>query len=92
MPPTTNTALPNTALNDFIGKIETQILVPLMTLLALIAFVVFIWGVVEYIRNADSDEARAKGQQHILWGFVGLVIIFGAGAIIAIIQMFANLI
>jgi TRAP-type C4-dicarboxylate transport system permease small subunit len=93
MPPTTNSnpALTNAPLNDFISKVETQILVPLITLMALAAFVVFLWGVIEYIRNADSDEARTKGQQHMLWGFVGLVIIFGTTAIIAIIQSFVNL-
>ena len=87
MPPTTTTtpAPGNAVLNTFIGKVESQILVPLMTLMALAAFVVFLWGVVEYIRNADSDEARAKGQQHMLWGFVGFVLIFGSTAIISII-------
>jgi TRAP-type C4-dicarboxylate transport system permease small subunit len=96
MPPTTNitsnsSALTNAPLNEFLTKVEAQILVPLVTLMALAAFVVFLWGVIEYIRNADNDEARTKGQQHILWGFVGLVIIFGTTAIISIIQAFVNL-
>jgi hypothetical protein len=89
MTPTASTNT-NAALNDFISKVEAQILVPLITLLALGALVVFIWGVIGYIRSADDAEARSKGQQHILWGFVGLVIIFGATAIISIIQAFAN--
>lgn len=69
---------------DFLGKVETAILNPLIELLALAAFVVFIWGVVEFIANAGNEESRAKGQRHILWGLIGLVIIFGAKAIIAI--------
>ena len=87
MPPTTTTtpAPTNAVLNDFIGKVESQILAPLITLMALVAFVVFLWGVVEYVRNAESDEARAKGQQHMLWGFVGFVIIFGTTAIISLL-------
>jgi uncharacterized membrane protein YidH (DUF202 family) len=87
MPLTTNTtpAPTNAVLNDFIGKVESQILAPLVTLMALVAFVVFMWGVVDYIRNADNDEARTKGQQHMLWGFVGFVLIFGATAIISIL-------
>ncbi len=82
----TNAALSNAPLNSFIAAVQTNILNPLITLLALVAFVVFIWGVVDYIRNADNDEKRKAGQQHILWGFVGFVIIFGAGAIISIIK------
>ena len=87
----TTTVLNNAPLNNFINQVETQILTPLITLLALIAFVVFIWGIVDYIRSADNDEKRTVGQQHILWGFVGLVIIFGTTAIIAILQSVVNL-
>lgn len=69
----------------FINGVEAQILAPIVTLLALGAFVLFVWGIVEFIRGANNVEARQKGQQHILWGLVGLVIIFGANAIIRII-------
>ncbi|MDB5194948.1 MAG: seg, partial [Parcubacteria group bacterium] len=69
---------------SFVGKVETAIINPLITLIALAAFVVFIWGVVEFIANAGNEEKRATGQQHMLWGFIGLVIIFGAKAIITI--------
>jgi uncharacterized membrane protein YidH (DUF202 family) len=78
--------LNNAALNDFISKVTTLIIIPLVTLLIGIAFIVFLWGVVDYIRSADNDEKRKTGQQHMLWGFVGFVIIFGAGAIIQIIM------
>ena len=90
MPPTT-TVLNNAPLNTFIAQVESQILTPLVTLIALAAFVVFIWGVVDYIRSADNDEKRSVGQQHILWGLIGLVIIFGTTAIIAILQSFVNI-
>lgn len=94
MLPTTasNSVLTNAPLNSFLSLIETQILVPIITLLALGAFVIFIWGVIEYIRNAANDEKRKEGQSHILWGLVGLVIIFGTTAIIAVIQSLVNLI
>jgi hypothetical protein len=80
----------NAPLDNFIGALETQIIVPLVTVIALAAFVLFIWGVVEYVRNADNDEARKTGTQHIMYGLIGLVIIFGANAIIAIIQTFVK--
>jgi protein-S-isoprenylcysteine O-methyltransferase Ste14 len=83
--PTTTSGATNATFNAFIGQVESQILVPIITLLAFAAFVLFVWGVIEYIRNADNDEARKTGQQHILWGLIGLVIIFGATAIVNII-------
>ncbi len=70
--------------HQFLGKLETAILNPVITLLGLIAFVLFIWGVVEFIGGAANEEARQKGQRHIVWGIVGLVIMFAARAIIAI--------
>ncbi len=71
---------------NFFKNLEVAIIDPLITLLALAAFVVFVWGVVEFIRGADNQEARSKGQKHIIWGLIGLTIIFGARAILALIN------
>ncbi len=72
--------------SQFFDNIKTNIVNPIITLIALAAFVVFIWGVVEFIRSADDAEKRGTGQQHMIWGIAGLVIIFGANAIIAILK------
>jgi hypothetical protein len=51
-----------------------NILVPIVIA---IAFIVFLWGVFKYyVLNAASDTERAKGNQFILWGIIGLTIIF----------------
>lgn len=71
---------------QFLTNVQNEILSPLLTLIALAAFVFFVWGVVEFIRGADNVEKRQVGQQHMVWGVLGLVIIFGANAIIAIIR------
>jgi len=69
-------------LNEFLGKVVTQIVNPLILLLAAVAFVVFLWGVFEFIRQAGDETKRKEGRQAILWGLIGLVIIFGAYGII----------
>ncbi len=69
----------------FLDKIKAAIVDPIITLLALAAFVVFVWGIFNFIRGADDAEKRATGQRHMIWGIVGLVIIFGAGAIVNLI-------
>ena len=71
---------------QFLAKIEAQILVPLITLLSLAAFVVFVWGVVQFIASAEDEEKRKTGQQHMIWGIIGLVIMFGANAVVALIK------
>jgi len=60
--------------------------VPIITLLSLAAFVIFVWGVVQFMANPENDEKRKIGQQHMLWGIIGLIIMFGANAIIALIR------
>jgi hypothetical protein len=73
-------------MDTFIAGVEREILTPIVTLLGLAAFVLFVWGVVDFIRSAEDAEKRATGQRNIIFGLLGLVIIFGANAIIRIIS------
>ena len=72
--------------NAFIGRVQAQILDPLITLVTLAAFIIFAWGIVEFILGADNQEKRSEGQKHMLWGIVGLVIIFAAQVIVRIMK------
>ncbi|MFA5744775.1 MAG: hypothetical protein WC887_01015 [Candidatus Paceibacterota bacterium] len=69
-------------LNSFLSRVIEQIINPIILLLAASAFVVFLWGVFEFIRGAADPKKREEGQQAILWGLVGLTIIFGAYGVI----------
>ena len=69
-------------LNQFLGKVEVQIINPIILLLAAAAFVVFLWGVFEFVAHAGDETKRKEGRQAIFWGLIGLVIIFGAYGII----------
>ena len=57
-----------------LDKIKTAIVDPIIYFLFAAAFLYFLYGVYEMIRNAESEEARKTGQQHILWGVVGMFI------------------
>lgn len=46
----------------------------LMPLLFTIALTWFIWGVAEFIRNAENSDARKKGKQKMLWGIIALFV------------------
>lgn len=71
----------------FIAAIEREILAPLVTLVALAAFLLFLWGVVEFIRAGAADSTkRSDGQRHMLWGIIGLAVLFSANAIVAFIR------
>mgnify|MGYP001602086237 CR=1 FL=1 len=70
------------AVNAFIGKIVVEIINPIILLLAAVAFVVFLWGVFGFIAHAGDETKRKEGKDAILWGIIGLAIIFGAYGII----------
>jgi len=71
-------------LESFTNNVVTQIINPIILLLSAGAFVVFAWGMFEFIRNAGNAVKREEGRKAIFWGIIGLVIIFGAYGIINI--------
>lgn len=68
-----------------LDKIKANILQPVITLLFALAAVYFLYGVYETIIGAGSDEARAKGRLHMLWGVIGIFIAVSANGIIHVI-------
>lgn len=72
-------------IESFIGKVVENILMPLTALITILAFLLFVYGAVNFIRNAENEEKRSVGIQHMFWAVIGLVIIFGANAIISFI-------
>lgn len=70
--------------HEFLTKVESALINPIITLLGLAAFVLFVFGIVEFVGGAGNEEKRSIGQRHMIWGFIGLTIMFGAKAIIAI--------
>lgn len=74
--------IPGKVLLDSILK---NIVNPLITLMVGVAVIVFLWGVFEFIRNAESSEERKKGGMHMLFGAIGLFIMVTAYGIMNLI-------
>ena len=72
-------------LYKFTGKVVVQIINPIILLLAAGAFVVFIWGGYQFVAHAGDATKREEGRSALLWGLVGLVVIFGAYGIINLV-------
>lgn len=64
---------------------DSLIINPLITLGFAIAMVVFLWGIFQFIRNPADQANREQGQKNILWGLIGLLIMFSVYGIIGII-------
>lgn len=70
---------------QLIYSLNREIVNPLIVLLIGIAFVYFIWGLFQFLTNADSSQGRADGKRRIIWGLVGLFIMVSVYGILQIL-------
>lgn len=70
---------------NIINPVKTEILNPIIYLLFALALLYFLWGVIRYIYNGDSDDARSKGQKHMIWGLIGMAIMLSVFGIMSLI-------
>ncbi len=72
----------------FLDKVSQYILNPLIKLVFAIAFLVFVFGIFQFINSETSDKARVLGKQKIVYGLVGMLIMFSAyGLVHAIVSV-----
>ena len=72
---------------QFVGSDATGIIGVLNTIVVpvifTLAFLVFVWGVVNYFFLHGGEEGkREEGRQFILWGILGMVVLFSVWGII----------
>ena len=59
-----------------------------LPVLVALGVVYFVWGVVQYFIG-DSDEAKEKGRDRIIYGIIGLVVIVGLwGLVVMVLDSF----
>jgi predicted permease len=71
--------------NTYIQRITVNILNPIILLLFAAALLVFLWGVMIYVKDSHSSEGRRTGGKHILWGVIGMAIMVSAFGILNLI-------
>ncbi|PIP55935.1 MAG: hypothetical protein COX06_00505 [Candidatus Zambryskibacteria bacterium CG22_combo_CG10-13_8_21_14_all_42_17] len=72
-------------ISDFLNKINQFILNPIVYLAFAVAFMVFFWGIFEFIRSQTADDKREEGKRKIFWGLFGMFIMFSAYGLIRLI-------
>ncbi len=72
-------------IDSFIAKVNDNILNPIIYFLFAVAFVVFLYGVVIFIANQENETERSTGKKHMLFGIVGLAIMFSVWALIKLV-------
>lgn len=75
---------------DFINKVSIAILDPIIGLAYVIAVVVFIWGIIQFINALNNGGDTKVGKSHMIWGIVGMTIMISAFGIINMIKSFTD--
>jgi Type IV secretion system pilin len=76
---------------DYIGTTPTTGVIGLINLVLVpvifaLAFLVFIWGVIKYfIIHGGEETKRVEGRQFVLWGLIGIVVLFSVWAFVNIL-------
>jgi hypothetical protein len=84
LPTIAQATIPPSAL-ALIGKLYTVILNPIIVLLFALAFFYFMYGILQMVWYGDSEAEREKGRSAILWGIIGMFIMFSVFTIIRIL-------
>lgn len=58
----------------------------LVPLLITLSIVIFIWGVVNYIRKGEEAAEREEGRKFMLYGIIALFVMVSMWGLVAIIQ------
>ncbi len=72
--------------DSLIASITTEIIEPVNMLLSAAALVYFLWGVIEFIKKADSPGGRESGINHIMWGLFGLLLTISVKAFVSVVK------
>ena len=80
---TASTAKP---ISTFVGKVDMLIVNPLIILMFALALLYFLYGMFQFLANADDSEERALGRNRILWGVIGMFVMFAVFTMLHIIQ------
>jgi len=70
---------------DLVKRVNRVILNPLILFMFFLALAYFIYGVFQFLANADNEDARATGKQHMLWGVIGMFIMMSVFGIMQIL-------
>jgi len=75
----------NPVVTTLLQKIAVNIINPIIIFLFGLALLFFLWGTFQYFLNGSDAAARKTGAQHILWGLIGMAIMFSVYGIIDVI-------
>ena len=79
------------SLDSFLTKANSLIVNPLIELLFALAVLFFLYGVFEFMMNAENEEKKTTGKSHMMWGVIGITIMLGVFFVMNLILSTLNI-
>jgi len=71
---------------SILDKLQTQILQPVISLLFILATIIFMWGVIQYVIGSQGNETTLeKGKKVMFWGIIGMTVMASAWGIVRVL-------
>ena len=67
-------------------RIVTYIIDQVLLVIFALGFLLFVYGLVEFLWNLNSGKDTESGKQHMIWGIVGMVIMVSVYGILDLID------
>jgi hypothetical protein len=78
------------SIDKIVSNITDLFITPIIYLLVSLAVMYFFWGLTIFILNADDLKQRTEGKNHMIWGIIGLFIIYSVWGIINFVDATVN--
>jgi len=72
------------AAKGFLDKINDFVLYPLIIFLTALALLLFLYGAMMFVINANNPAKRTEGKKHMIFGIIGLLVMTSAYTILLI--------
>lgn len=79
------------SVDSFVMNVNKLIINPLIAFIFALALVYFLYGIFEFISNAENEEKKTTGKNHMIWGIIGIVIMMGVFTILNMIMNTFNI-
>lgn len=77
---------------EFVDSIVGLLNTAVVPVIFALAFLSLIWGVLKYfVFNANNETKREEGRRFILWGLVGMAVLFSVWGLVALLLSTLNL-
>jgi hypothetical protein len=74
------------AAQALMGKIVDLIINPAIGVIFAVAGLLFVWGIIQFLKGLSEGEVNSEGKQHMIYGVLGMFIMVSVFGIISLIS------